>query len=56
MSFGLACLIILRGVFLVVLINEDLTMGPGVVDGFSTALAGYSSRRRACLAWSRKDN
>ena len=42
--------------FLVVLINEDLTMGPGVIGGFATALAGFLARRRACLACSRKNN
>ena len=30
-SFGLACLMNLRGVFVVVVMNEDLTTGPGVV-------------------------
>ena len=46
----------MRGVFLMVLINEDLTMGPGVVGGFATALEGFLVRRRAYLAYSRKDN
>ena len=55
-SFRAACLINLRGVFLMVLINEDLTMGPGVVGGFATALEGFLVRRRAYLAYSRKDN
>ena len=42
--------------FLVVLISEDLTTGPGVFDGFATALAGFLARRRACLACSRENN
>ena len=41
--------------FLVVLFNEDLTTGPGVVGGFATALAGFLARRRVCLACSRKN-
>ena len=42
--------------FLVVLIDEDLTTGPGVLGGFATALAGFLARRRACLACSRENN
>ena len=30
-KFGLACLINLRGIFGLVVINDDLTAGPGVV-------------------------
>ena len=41
--------------FIVVLINEDLTTGPGVVGGFA-APTDFLARRRACLACSRKNN
>ena len=42
--------------FLVVLTNEDLMTGPGVVGEFATALAGFLARRRPCLACSREND
>ena len=49
-SFGLACLINLQGVFAVVVINEDLTTGPGVVGELPQHWQAFLARQRACLA------